>query len=104
VSTTSTSSAENQRRSLFWPLASGTIFAFALIFVRPPKRKDRVAILGLLLVLVSTGFISCGGSNIGSGGGGRGNTGTTPGAYAITVTGTSGSVSATVGTVGLTVQ
>jgi hypothetical protein len=104
VSTTSTSSAENRRRSLFWPLASGTIFAFALIFVRPPKRKDRVAIFGLLLVLVSTGFISCGGSNIGSGGGGRGNTGTTPGAYAITVTGTSGSVSATVGTVGLTVQ
>jgi hypothetical protein len=106
VNTTPASSAENQRRILFWPLASGTTFAFVLFFVRPPKRKDRVAIVGLLLLFISTGLIACGGGGNGSGGGGGGgsNTGTTPGAYTITVTGTSGSVSATVGAVALTVQ
>ena len=106
VNTTAASSAENQKRSLFWPSASGGTFALALLFVRPRKRKDRVAIIGILLLFVSTGFIGCGGGTNGSGGGGGGggNTGTTPGAYTITVTGTSGSVSANVGTVALTVQ
>jgi hypothetical protein len=106
VNTTAASSAENQKRSLFWPSASGGTFALALLFVRPRKRKDRVAIIGLLLVFVSTGLIACGGGTNGSGGGGGGggNIGTTPGAYTITVTGTSGSVSANVGTVALTVQ
>ena len=102
VNTTPASSAENQERRLFWPSASGTTFAFVLLFVRPRKRKDRVALIGLLLLFVSTGFIGCGGGSIGGGGGGNG--GTTPGAYTITVTGTSGSVSATVGAVALTVQ
>ncbi len=103
VNTTPASSAGNQERRLLWPLASGTTFAFVLLFVRPPKRKDRVAIIGLLLLFVSTGLIACGGGSGGSGSGG-GNTGTTPGAYTITVTGKSGSVSATVGSVALTVQ
>jgi hypothetical protein len=106
VNTTAASSAENQKRRLFWPSASGATFAFVLLFVRPPKRKGRVAIIGLLLLFVSTGLIACGGSTGGSGGGGGGvgNTGSTPGAYKIIVTGTSGSVSAKVGTVALTVQ
>ena len=45
-------------------------------------------------------------TNIGSGGGGgsAGNTGTTPGPYTITVTGTLGSLSATVGAVALTIK
>ena len=103
VNTTAASSAENQERRLFWPSASGATFALVLIFVRPRKRKDRVALVGLLLLFVSTGFIGCGGGSIGGGGGG-GNGGTTPGAYTITVTGRSGSVSATVGAVALTVQ
>jgi hypothetical protein len=106
VNTTAASSAENQKRRLFWPSASGATFAFVLLFVRPPKRKGRVAIIGLLLLFVSTGLIARGGGTGGSGGGGGGvgNTGTTPGAYTIVVTGTSGSVSAKVGTVALTVQ
>jgi hypothetical protein len=103
VNTTAASSAENQERRLFWPSASGATFALVLIFVRPRKRKDRVALVGLLLLFVSTGFIGCGGGSIGGAGGG-GNGGTTPGAYTITVTGRSGSVSATVGAVALTVQ
>jgi Chitobiase/beta-hexosaminidase C-terminal domain/FG-GAP-like repeat/Bacterial Ig-like domain (group 3) len=102
VNTTAASSAENQKIRLFWPSASGATFAFVLLFVRPPKRKGRVVIIGLLLLFVSTGLIACGGS--GGGGGGVGNTGSTPGAYKIIVTGTSGSVSAKVGTVALTVQ
>ena len=106
VNTTAASSAENQERRLFWPSASGATFAFVLLFVRPPKRKGRVAIIGLLLLFASTGLIACGGGTGGSGGGGGGvgNTGTTPGAYTIVVTGTSGSVSAKVGTVALTVR
>ena len=103
VNTTAASSAENRERRLFWPSASGATFAFVLLFVGPRKRKDRVALIGLLLLFVSTGFIGCGGGGSGAGGGG-GNGGTTPGAYTITVTGTSGSVSATVGAVALTVQ
>ena len=103
VNTTAASSAENQKRRLFWPSTSGATFALVLLFVRPRKRKDRVALIGLLLLFVSTGFVGCGGGSIGGGGGG-GNGGTTPGAYTITVTGRSGSVSATVGAVALTVQ
>jgi hypothetical protein len=105
VNTTAASSAENQERRLFWPSASGATFALVLLFVRPRKRKDRVALIGLLLLFVSTGFIGCGGGSIGGGGGrGGGSGGTTPGAYTITVTGRSGSASATVGAVALTVQ
>ena len=105
VNTTAASSAQNQKRSFFWPSSSGATLALVLLFVRPRKRKDRVAFIGLLLLFVSTGLIGCGGgSNGGGGGGGGGSGGTTPGAYTVTVTGRSGSVSATVGTVALTVQ
>jgi hypothetical protein len=107
VKTTPASSAANQTRSPFWAIASGTTFALGLLFVRPPKRKDCVAMIGFLFLFVSiTGLIGCGGGSSGSGGGGGGgaNGGTTPGAYTIMVTGTSGSLNATVGTVTLTVQ
>jgi hypothetical protein len=106
VNTTAASSAENQKRSPFWPSTSGATFALVLLFVRPRKRKNPVALIGLLFLLVSAGLIGCGGGSSGSGGGGGsgGNTGTTPGAYTITVTGTSGLVNAMVGAVSLTVQ
>jgi hypothetical protein len=106
VNTTGALSADNQKRSFFWSMASGTMFALMSFFVRPRKRKNRIAVLGLLLLFVSSGLIACGGGNIGGGGGGGGGggTGTTHGAYTIIVTGTSGSVSATVGAVALTVQ
>ena len=68
VSTTAASSAENRQRSLFWPSASGARFALVLLFVGPRKQKDRVALIGLLLLFVSTGLIACGGGSNGSGG------------------------------------
>jgi hypothetical protein len=104
VNTTAASSAESQKRSFFWPSASGSTFAFVLLFVWPRKRKDWVTLVGLLLLIIITGPIACGGGSSGSGGAGSGNSGTTAGAYTITVTGTSGSLSATVGAVALTVQ
>jgi hypothetical protein len=112
VDTTAASSAENQEKSLFWPSASGATFAIGLLCVIPRKRKARrrkneLALIGFLLLFVSMGLIACGGNSGnggGGGGGGGGNAGTTPGPYTITVTGTSGSVSATVGAVNLTVQ
>jgi hypothetical protein len=53
------------------------------------------------LMFLTTGLISCGGGGSGGGGGGGGGTGptnpgTTPGTYVITVTGTQGSVTASV--------
>jgi hypothetical protein len=103
--TTTTSKAENQIRNLFWPSAGGTALAALLFFVVPRGRRSWVSAVGLLLLVASTGLIGCGGGsgNIGGGGGG-GNSGTTPGSYTITVTGTSGTISATVGTVTLTVR
>jgi len=105
VTTTASSSAANQRKDLFWPSAGGATLALALLFVRPRRRSNWHALLGLLILFVSAALAACGGGSTGGGGGGGGgNSGTTAGAYTITVTGTSGSVSATVGTVALTVQ
>jgi len=61
VFTTAASSAENRKRSLFWPSAGGATFALVLLFVRPRKQKDLVALIGLLLLFVSTGLVACGG-------------------------------------------
>ena len=70
VNTTAASSAENRNRSLFWPSASGAPFALGLLFVRPRKQRNWVALIGLLLLFVSTGLIACGGGSSGGGGGG----------------------------------
>jgi hypothetical protein len=64
-------------------------------------------VLGLLalLIVLSCGMASCGGAvSGGGGGGGGGNAGTTKGIYAITVTGTSGSMTETGPAISLTVQ
>jgi hypothetical protein len=64
--------------------------------------------LGLVLVFVFTaGLAGCGGGAGGGGGGGgsstQGSLGTTPGQYVVTVTGTSGSLTAS-GMITVTVQ
>jgi uncharacterized repeat protein (TIGR03803 family) len=85
--------------------AGGTTLAFGLfcgIGICVPGRRSWRTRIGslLLLVMLAGGLLSCSSS---SGNIGTGNPGTTPGAYTITVTGTSGSTTAT-GTVTLTVQ
>jgi len=86
-------------QKLFWPSAGGTALALVLFIAFPKRRRSWLAMVGLLLLFACVGTVSCGG-----GLSSRGNSGTTPGAYTITVTGTAGTISATVGTVTLTVQ
>jgi N-acetylneuraminic acid mutarotase len=104
VTTTAATAALNHTRKLFWPSVGGTALACILLVGIPSRRRRWQSMLGLLVLLISiTGTVTaCGGGNAGGGGGG-GNQGTTPGAYTITVTGTSGALSAS-GTVSLTVQ
>lgn len=108
VTTTASSTAKNEMLRLFGPAAGGTVLALVAFFVVPRRRRNWPAMLGLLLVLLSAGVMGCGGGGGGNGGGGGGggggNPGTTAGNYTITVTGTSGSVTAAVGTISLTVQ
>jgi hypothetical protein len=102
---TTGATAYNQPMKLLWPSAGGAVLALVFFFGIPARRRSWRTMLGMmvLLVIVAGGMLACGGPKINSGGGGGGNSGTTPGSYIITVTGTSGSIIAT-GTVALTVQ
>jgi subtilase family serine protease len=106
ITTTAASSAANRIRNLFWPGAGTATLAFVLFFAVPKRRHGAwLSLVGLIVLIVPIGIIGCGGKSTNSGsGGGVANSGTTPGTYTITVTGTSGTVSATVGTVTLTVN
>jgi hypothetical protein len=98
--------ADNRTRpSIPWYAAGGTALAFVLLFGIPARRRKVRNLLGMvaLAIALASGVASCGG-----GGGTKACStvvlpGTTPGAYVITVTGTSGSTVVT-GTVSLTVQ
>ncbi len=88
-----------------WYAATGATLACILFLWIPRGRRSLRNILGAiaLLTVLTTGLLACGGGT--STGGSSGTTaqsGATPGNYVITVTGTSGSVTAT-GTVNLTV-
>jgi uncharacterized repeat protein (TIGR03803 family) len=103
---TTTASSESlaypARPRVGWYTVGGTGLALILLVGIPPQGRRVRTKLGIriFLVMLIGGFVACGGS---SGGGGSGSPGTTPGAYALTVTGTSGSATAA-GTVTLTVQ
>jgi subtilase family serine protease len=91
-----------------WYASGGTALACILLFCVPMRRRGWRAMFGVLAILfaLAGGMLACGGGGSGGGGGGGGGggiSGTTSGAYTITVTATSGSTSAT-GTVTLTVQ
>jgi len=103
VGTTAPTSALNRAKELLWPPVGGVAVAGILLVGFPARRRRWRSVLGMLVLLFSIagGVLACGG--VGSGGGGGGNSGTAPGAYVITVTGTSGSIMQT-GTVSLTVQ
>lgn len=74
-------------------LGGGGVLACVLLFGFSKRRRWQT-MLGLMafLMFLGGGVMSCGGG--GGGGGGNGNSGTTPGAYTVTVTGTSGSTTA----------
>ena len=103
VSTTAPSSAENGVRKLLWRQGGLTV-AIIMLFIVPGRRRRWLAAFCMLAAFLIVGAAGCGGSGNGGGGGGGGNPGTTAGAYTVTVTGTSGTTSATVGTVMLTVE
>ena len=85
--------------------ASGAAVACILFLCIPFRRRRWPTLVGLafLLIAVGSGLIACGGGGGGSGGSGGGNSGTTSGNYTITVTGTSGALTAS-GTLTLTVN
>jgi hypothetical protein len=108
TTTAATSSAlvYPKRPGVPWYAVGGATLACLLLFGIPARRRRWQTMLGVvvLLVLLAGGAAACGGGGGGNGGGGgTSNPGTTAGNYTITVTGTSGSTTAT-GTVALTVQ
>jgi hypothetical protein len=113
AASTSCVSANIRRKAMPW-YAEGSAVLACLLLVGIPARRRRVRImLGMLILFLAltTGLISCGGSggNGGGGGGGGGgctektDPGTTPASYTVTVTGTSGAITATTA-INLTVQ
>ena len=96
VSTTAASSAALDRRMRPWP-GSGVALACIVLCGLFVRRRRWPAVLGLLLfaALVACGVSGCVSGNSGAGsGGGGGNPGTAAGAYQVTVTASSGSVTA----------
>jgi len=85
----------------------GVVLACILLLCVPMRRRRWPAIFGMLALLfaLAGGVLACGGGGGGGGGsgGGGGISGTTSGAYTVTVTATSGSTTAT-STVAFTVQ
>jgi hypothetical protein len=82
-----------------WYVTGGAALACILLFGIPVRRRSWRTMLGMLalLVVLSGSVFACGGgSNAGGGGGGgNNNSGTTAGTYIITLTGTSGTTTAT---------
>jgi N-acetylneuraminic acid mutarotase len=101
VNTSAATSAVNRDSEFMQPWLSSTAFACILLVGIPASRRRRWGTILKLILLFSIigNASSCGGA----GGGGGANTGTTPGAYVITVTGTSGTTTET-GTISLSVQ
>jgi hypothetical protein len=85
--------------------AVGATLACLLLFGIPARRRRWQTMLGMLALIVafSGGMLACGGSSGSGGGGGASNPGTTAGTYTVTVTGTSGTVTA-IGTVSAIAQ
>ena len=82
------------------------MLACLLFFLAPAQRRRSLRLVSTLFLLsiLASSITSCGGGSWQGGGGGSGsNTGTTPGQYTITITGTSGTISASK-TITLTVQ
>jgi len=103
TTTTSDAARETERASRGggWIPAGGLVLACVLLFIRPSQRRRWQTLLGLLIfcaALVGGVFACGGGGGSSSGGGGGGGTttnyGTTTGIYNITVSATSGTLTA----------
>ncbi|MDR3792861.1 MAG: protease pro-enzyme activation domain-containing protein [Terracidiphilus sp.] len=89
---TTAATAMNRSVNLFWPETGGTVLALVALFGIGRKRRNWIAMLGVLILIVSASVVGCGGSGGGNSGGGgsSSNPGTTSGTYTATVTATSG--------------
>ncbi len=85
-----------EHRGVPWYTAGGAILSCILLFGIPARRRRFLNVLGMLAILVTlaSGMIACGGGSSGATIK-TNNPGTTAGTYTITVTGTSGSITAT---------
>jgi hypothetical protein len=105
----SSSSAAPIFRPLRWMEGGGAALACLLMIGIPGRRRSWQRFFGFFLLIAVVGAAGCSGgssssgSGGGGGGGGGGTSGTTAGAYTVTVTGTSGTVSPST-TVAVTVQ
>jgi trimeric autotransporter adhesin len=97
IATTAPGSSANEKPSFFWPSTGGTALAFVLFFLAPRRRRNWLAMVALLVLTATLGLTACNHNS-------NSNPGTTTGSYTVTVTGTSGTINATVGTIALTVQ
>ncbi|MDE1160708.1 MAG: protease pro-enzyme activation domain-containing protein [Acidobacteriaceae bacterium] len=106
ASTARTTSALDPTRSILRGVG-GTVLAFGLFFFVPTRRRRQLRGLAALIVLVSLGsMVGCGGGGSGSNGGNSSPTqsGTTAGAYTVTVTATPTGGTAQTTTVSVTVN
>jgi N-acetylneuraminic acid mutarotase len=105
ITTTAATNADLRPHPKLWQTSEGPLLACGLLFLISFNRRRRLMLGALCIALTcSLGISGCGGgTGNGSGGVGGRNTGTTPGSYTITVTGTSGVLTETT-SVALTVQ
>jgi hypothetical protein len=100
ITTTGGSLVQNKSPFSRWGYGGGTAFAALFLFFIPRRRRSWPALLLMMLSIGSlAGAVGCGSSNTIS----NASTGTSVGAYTVTITGTSGSTKAT-GSVNLVVQ
>jgi len=95
VATTAPSTALRRFNGPRWfiPSAGALLAAIFLLLIPGRKRRVKLAFGALVLALLAAGFVACGG---GSSTVTTGNSGTPPGTYTVTVTGTSSNLTHTV--------
>jgi hypothetical protein len=97
VSTTATTSSRGSGGD--WRRAEGLLAAMLFLGIAPLRRRKGWPMLVFLCILAATALQGCGGGGSGGSGGGNAppqNQGTSQGTYAITVTATSGTLTASV--------
>ncbi len=88
-STAATTASLERRPQRFLTGGERAAVAIVFLFMLPALRRMRRFLFGVLIMIAVAGASSCSGGGGGNGGGGGGgNSGTTPGTYSVTVTGT----------------